>query len=112
MADVEIKRKVRLSRKQAGERLIAVGEALIGGPKSELNFDGDALKFTVADHVQWEFELEVEGDEIELEIELKWSDAAPAAPAAPAARATPTKSAPAAKRARSPRRKADGDKPA
>jgi amphi-Trp domain-containing protein len=109
MADVEIKRKVRLSRKQAGERLIAVGKALVGGSKSELEFDGESISFTVADHVNWEFELEVEGDEIELEIELKWSDAAPAAPAE---RATPAKSAPAAKRARSPRRSADGAKPA
>jgi amphi-Trp domain-containing protein len=112
MADVEIKRKVRLSRKQAGERLIAVGKALVGGSKSELEFDGESIHFTVADQVNWEFELEVEGDEIELEIELKWSDAAPAAPAAPAAKSAPAKSAPAAKRARSPRRSADGAKPA
>jgi amphi-Trp domain-containing protein len=81
MADLEIKRKIRLSRKQAGERLIAVGKALVGGSTSELEFDGESLRFTVADNVQWEFELEVDGDEMELEIELKWSDAAPAAPA-------------------------------
>ena len=85
MADVEIKRKVRLSRKQAGERLIAVGKALVGGSTSELDFDGESLRFTVGDEVNWEFELEVDGDEMELEIELKWSDAAPDAPAAPAA---------------------------
>jgi amphi-Trp domain-containing protein len=95
MADVEIKRKIRLTRKQAGERLIAVGKALVGGPTSELDFDGESIKYTVADHVNWEFELEVDGDEIELEIELKWSDAAPAAPA---------------KRVRNSRRGGDGSK--
>lgn len=95
MADVEIKRKIRLSRKQAGERLIAMGKALVGGSTSELDFDGESLRFTVADNVQWEFELEVDGDEMELEIELKWSDAAPAAPA---------------KQARNSRRGGDGSK--
>src|SRR4029453_8150373 len=101
MPDVEIKRKVRLSRKQAGERLIAVGKALVGGSTSELDFDGDSLRFTVADQVNWEFELEVDGDEVELEIELKWSDAAPAVPAAPVA---------ASKRVRNSRRSDDGGK--
>jgi amphi-Trp domain-containing protein len=101
MADVEIKRKIRLSRRQAGERLIAVGKALAGGATSELDFDGDSIRFTVAAEVDWEFELEVDGDEMELEIELKWSDAKPAAPAP----------APAPKRVRNSRRGADGDKP-
>jgi amphi-Trp domain-containing protein len=101
MADVEIKRKVRLSRKQAGERLIAVGKALVGGSTSELDFDGESLRFTVADQVNWEFELEVDGGEMELEIELKWSDAAPPAPAASVA---------APKRVRDSRRGADGSK--
>jgi len=105
MADVEIKRKVQLSRKQAGERLIAVGKALVGDPTSELDFDGESIRFTVADEVRWEFELEVDGDEMELEIELKWSDAAPAAPAATAAEAA------APKRTRNSRRSNDGDKP-
>jgi amphi-Trp domain-containing protein len=101
MADVEIKRKIRLTRKQAGERLIAVGKALAGAPTSELDFDGESIRFTVADEVNWEFELEVDGDEMELEIELKWSDAAPAAPAAPAT---------APKRVRNSRRGGDASK--
>jgi amphi-Trp domain-containing protein len=75
MADLEIKRKIRLSREQAGERLIALGKALTGGSASELDLDGDSIRFTVADEVDWEFELEVDGDEMELEIELKWSHA-------------------------------------
>jgi amphi-Trp domain-containing protein len=74
MPDVEIKRKTRLSREEAGRRLIALGTALSEGSKAEVEFDEDSIQFVVADHLAWEFELEVEGTETELEIELKWSD--------------------------------------
>jgi amphi-Trp domain-containing protein len=94
MADVEITRKTRLTREEAGERLIALGKSLAAGPKSTVGFDGDSIRFAVADHVEWEFQLEVDGDEVELEIELTWSDAAPAGKPAPAA-AEPVEPAPA-----------------
>jgi amphi-Trp domain-containing protein len=81
MPDVELERKQELSREEAGRRLIAIGNALVEGAESKLEMDGDSLSFTVADQVRWEFELEVDGNETELEIELKWSDA-------PAARAS------------------------
>jgi amphi-Trp domain-containing protein len=74
MPDLEIKRKVRLSREEAGQRLIALGTALTGGPKSEVDFDGESIRFAVADQLEWEFEVEIEGNETEIEIELKWSD--------------------------------------
>jgi amphi-Trp domain-containing protein len=95
MPDVEIKRKVRLSRAEAGERLIALGTALTEGSRSEVDFDGGSIRFTVGDQVEWEFELEVDGDETELEIELKWTDSRTAD--APAAKA-PAAKAPAAAR--------------
>ncbi len=100
MAGVEIKRKTRLTRKEVGKRLTALGHALSAGPDSELELDGDTISFTVADEVNWEFELEVDGDEVELEIELKWSQAAPATSAAPPPATPPAP----AKRARSTRR--------
>jgi amphi-Trp domain-containing protein len=121
MADVEITRKTRLTREEAGKRLIALGKALTAGPKSTVGFDGDSIRFAVADHVAWEFQLEVDGDEVELEIELTWSDAAPAekpAPAAaepapasaePVARAEPpAAAAPARRRTKSSRASASG----
>jgi amphi-Trp domain-containing protein len=74
MPDMEITRKVRLSREEAGKRLIALGTALAADRTSHVDFDGDSIRFEVADQLEWEFELEVEGDETELEIELKWSD--------------------------------------
>jgi hypothetical protein len=53
MPDVEIKRKVRLSREEAGQRLIALGTALTAGSKSEVDFDGDSIRFAVADELEW-----------------------------------------------------------
>jgi amphi-Trp domain-containing protein len=91
MAEVEIKRKIRLSREEAGERLILLGKALSGGSATELNLEGDSVRFDVADQLEWEFELEVDGDELELEIELKWSNRTPAAAAEPPAGAKRTK---------------------
>ena len=89
MPDMEIKTTVRLSREEAGQRLIALGTALTGGAKSHVDFDGSSIRFTVSDQLEWEFELEVEGDETELEIELKWSDPPPAAAAAAEPAAVP-----------------------
>ena len=80
MPDVELERKRTLSRQEAGERLIAIGNALVAGAESKLEMDGDSVRFTVADQVRWEFELEVDGNETELEVELKWSDAPAAQP--------------------------------
>jgi amphi-Trp domain-containing protein len=94
MAEVEIKRKIRLSREEAGERLILLGKALSGGSATELNFEGDSVRFEVADQLEWEFELEVDGDELELEIELKWSNGTSAAAAEPPAAAKRTKGSP------------------
>ena len=74
MPDVELERKQTLSRQEAGERLIAIGNALVAGAEAKLEMDGDTVWFTVADQVRWEFELEVDGTETELELELKWSD--------------------------------------
>jgi amphi-Trp domain-containing protein len=75
MPDVELERKQTLSRQEAGERLIAIGNALVAGAESKLDMDGDSVRFTVAEQVHWEFELEVDGTETQLEVELKWSDA-------------------------------------
>jgi amphi-Trp domain-containing protein len=102
MAEVELTKTTRLSREQAGERLIVLGKALTAGSTSELDDDGESIRFAVANELDWEFELEVDGDEVELEIELKWSNGPRAAPAVPAA--APARSSSASKRTTSPRR--------
>ncbi|MGZ4665856.1 MAG: amphi-Trp domain-containing protein [Frankiaceae bacterium] len=83
MVDVELKRKVRISREDAARRLIALGEALTAGDEVQLEDEGNSIRFAVAGEVEWEFELEVEDDETELEIEMKWSNS-PSAEEAPA----------------------------
>jgi amphi-Trp domain-containing protein len=112
MAEVEFERKIRVSRQQAGERLIALGKSLIGGAKTKLDHEGDSIQFTVADELDWEFELEIDGDEVELEIELKWTNRKPASRAAASKRGAavkkPARAKPPAarKRAKSSRRAA------
>ncbi|MFF2084463.1 amphi-Trp domain-containing protein [Nocardia sp. NPDC058176] len=95
MPKLEIKRKSELSRAEAAERLIAIGQALARGSEVELEAGDDSIETVVADRVRWEFEIEVDGDETEIEIEISWrddpatdpdDDAAPATPAKPARR--------------------------
>jgi amphi-Trp domain-containing protein len=71
---VEFKRKTRLSRQEAADRLIALGNALSSGSEIELGAGEDTLKLGVAAHLNWELEIEIDGDETELEIEIKWTD--------------------------------------
>ncbi len=89
MPNVEIKSTGGLTRKQAGQRLIELGNALVGGSTVEVDWGNDKIKIGVADRVEWELEIEIEGSETELEIELKWSDAAATAEAEPPMQANP-----------------------
>ena len=95
MPKVEFKRKTRLSRQEAADRLIALGNALSSGSEIELGTGEDTLKLGVAAYLNWELEIEVDGDETELEIEIKWTDDPPddAEPAAAPATADPAASA-------------------
>ncbi|HEY4993503.1 MAG TPA: amphi-Trp domain-containing protein [Nakamurella sp.] len=74
MPNVEIKRKLRLTRQQVADRLIALGNAMAAGAEIELGSGGDSIKIGIAGEVEWEFEIEIDGDETELEIEIKWKD--------------------------------------
>ena len=89
MADVELKRKESLTRKEAAERLSALATALADGGKVELNLGASTVSLNVPDHVRAEFEVEIDGDEVELEIELKWSIGDGTAASATAAEAAP-----------------------
>jgi amphi-Trp domain-containing protein len=69
---IEIKRRERLSREAAAERLRMLADSL--ARHNELEFAEGATRFRVdvADEVELEVELEVGSDGAELEIELKW----------------------------------------
>jgi amphi-Trp domain-containing protein len=68
----EIKQKETVSREQVAERLRILADML--ARQNDLEFDRGGMHFTVhvPDEVQLKVELEVESDERELEIELKW----------------------------------------
>ena len=74
MPKVEFKRKMRLSRQEVADRLIALGNALSSGSEIEIVTGEDTLNLGVAAHLNWELAIEIDGDETELEIEIKWTD--------------------------------------
>jgi amphi-Trp domain-containing protein len=73
VADVELKRKESLTRKEAAERLSVLATALANGGQVELNLGASTVRLEVPDLVRTEFEVEIDGDEVEVELELKWS---------------------------------------
>jgi amphi-Trp domain-containing protein len=80
VSDVEVSRTETLTRHQAAEWLTKLANALAEGEKVELAMGASTLKVHVPDHVRCEIEVAIDGDEVELEMELKWSTA-PARPA-------------------------------
>jgi amphi-Trp domain-containing protein len=74
MADVKLEQKQSLSRKEAAVWLHALSRAFERGGEAALPMPGGAtVEFRPPDEVAAEFELGVDGDEVEIEIEFKWS---------------------------------------
>ena len=69
----EVEQKETLSRKEIATRLRRLA-SMLGGEDEEIEFERGGMKFKlhVPEKVQLKVELEVESDERELEIELKW----------------------------------------
>lgn len=72
MSTLEVKREELLTREEAANRLSTLAAALAAGEKVLVPLGGSNVKMHVPDHVRCEIELEVDGDEIEMEVELKW----------------------------------------
>lgn len=68
----EIEQTETLRREEVAKRLHALADML--ARQNEIDFERAGMKITVhvPDEVQLKVELEVETDERELEIELKW----------------------------------------
>ena len=79
MSDVKVENKVTMTRLEAARWLADVAEALSADGKATFRLAGSTVELEVPDEVRCEAELEVEGDEIELEFEMKWSTAHEAA---------------------------------
>lgn len=68
----EVETKETLGREEVAARLHALADML--ARHNDIEFERGGMRFTVhvPDEVQLKVELEVESDERELEIELKW----------------------------------------
>jgi amphi-Trp domain-containing protein len=82
MPKLKYEKKETLSRKEAAARLREIAQALGAGEEFELKRGGEKLEFDVPNEVMFEFEIEVEDGKTELEVEIKWSSQAAAAPPA------------------------------
>ena len=69
---VEIEQKETLSREEAAAKMHAIADMLARNNEIEFERAGTRIVVKVPDEVHFKLELEVETDERELEIELKW----------------------------------------
>ncbi len=73
MDTFEVEQRETLTRDEAATRLRRIAN-LLSGSGEEVRFDRGEMKFKVAipDQIEWKVELELDDEESELEIELKW----------------------------------------
>jgi amphi-Trp domain-containing protein len=73
METFEVEQRETLTRDEAATRLRRIAN-LLSGSGEEVKFDRDEMRFKVAipNEIQWKVEFEIDGEESELEIELKW----------------------------------------
>ena len=75
MSDVKVERKESVSRQDAADWLALLAKAFAEGGHAELRFGPDVVSMRVPDRMRAEFEVEVDGHEVEVELEFKWSTA-------------------------------------
>jgi amphi-Trp domain-containing protein len=73
MNELEVERRETITRHEAATRLRRIAN-LLSGADDDVRFERGDMKFKVAipEQVQWKVELELDDEESELEIELKW----------------------------------------
>jgi amphi-Trp domain-containing protein len=69
---IEITDRERIGRDEAAARLRAIADMLSRHNDVEFERGGIRFKVHVPDEVDYKLEIEIETDERELEIELKW----------------------------------------
>ncbi len=69
---LEIEQKETLSREEAAAKMHAIADMLARNNEVQFERDGTRITVKVPDQVHMKVELEVETDERELEVELKW----------------------------------------
>ena len=73
MSDVRVEQKQALSRQEAARFIAELAEGLGDDGKVTLRLGSSTVELAVADQLHVELEVAVDGDEIELEMELRWS---------------------------------------
>jgi amphi-Trp domain-containing protein len=81
VSDVKVEQKQALSRQETARFIAELAEGLGDDGKVTLRLGSSTVELAVAEQLHFELEVAVDGDEIELEMELKWSTSgrAPAA---------------------------------
>ena len=75
MADVKLERKETLSRQEAAQWLSVLSKAFARGGDVTLPLGAGTVELRLPERVRAEFEVEVTGDEVEIELEFTWSTA-------------------------------------
>jgi amphi-Trp domain-containing protein len=73
VSDVKVEQKQRLSRQEIARFIAALAEGLGDDGRVKVRLGNSTVELSVASQVDCEFEVAVDGDEVELELELKWS---------------------------------------
>ena len=72
MTDVRVERSETLSRAEAAVWLQALSKALAKGGDVTLPVGGVTVGVHIPEKVRAEFEIEVAGDQVEIELEFSW----------------------------------------
>jgi amphi-Trp domain-containing protein len=92
MVSIAIEQKATLSRQEAARWLGELARAMAESADMEVALAGAPVTLHLAEQLRCELEVEPSGDQIELEIEFKWSasgaEGGPTDPPGPYARAT------------------------
>jgi amphi-Trp domain-containing protein len=73
MSDVKIEQKTTLGRQETARWLAELAKAIEEGGTVEVPLAGPSVTMHLPEEFRCEAEVEIAGDEVELEIELKWS---------------------------------------
>ncbi|MFC5947336.1 amphi-Trp domain-containing protein [Pseudonocardia lutea] len=73
MSDVEVTYAEPVTRKETARTLSALAAALGDAGKVELTLGHTRMTVRVPDEVRCKVEVEIDGDEVEFEVELRWS---------------------------------------
>jgi amphi-Trp domain-containing protein len=78
MADVSFERKRSLTRQEAAVWLQALARGFADGHEVKLPVGGGGVvTLRIPEQVEAEFEVDVSGDDVEVELEFTWSRVAP-----------------------------------